>query len=99
VAGCDQHRTAGAECGRGQQVIGAALREPGQHVGGSGRDQQQITPARELDMQLARYVAFEHGAVRSAPREAGKSGWSDELGATVREHDLELGAFLFQRAE
>jgi hypothetical protein len=90
---------AGAQRGRRDQVVGPTLREPRQHVGRGRCDQQQVTPACQLDVQLARHLVVEHGGVGRLAGESGEGRGSYEFCAATAEHDLDLGAFLLERAQ
>ncbi len=96
----DRHRRIGREAERAEQVVGEAVREAADEVGGRRGDQDAIGPAREFDVAhrglggLVPEIGA-HGPARQ--RLEGERG--DEPAGAGRHHDLHLDPSLAQAAD
>ena len=94
---CEHQRRRRREAQGGEEVVGEAVGEPGQHAGGGGRDEHEIRPPGELDVSHPGLgLLVEQIAVHRIGGEGLEGQRSHELARGGGHHDPHLEAPVVQ---
>jgi hypothetical protein len=96
--GSEQHRAAGAQGERREQIVRTPLGQAREHVRRRGRHQHEVALLAERDVRLPLELRIEHLRQDAPARDAGEGGRADELTRAPGEHDVDRRAFGQQRA-
>ena len=97
--GRDEHGAAECQKFGRKQIVGQTLSELADHVGGRGRDEDEIRPARGIDVVSAlRAVVPEAGKYRLARKVFEREG-SDEASRRFGQYAADFGAARFEEAD
>ena len=98
--GDEQQRRGAAQRDGGEHVVGHAMRQPRDGVGGRRRDDQQIGAASQLDMARRRFARrLPQVVIDGTLAERREGERADELARVRRHHHIDKRARLLQLAD